>query len=103
MCYHSDTDITQSFTYKMAAKINRNKYGTNLRHCHPRNYTTIPSTTKLFFLNLTMWKLNVKLELGGKPVEERLRPRRTDCSTCTQTRTHKRTDNRKTYCLRPHL
>jgi len=23
------------FTYKMAAKINRHRYGTKLRHCHP--------------------------------------------------------------------
>ena len=29
------TNISQSFTYKMAAKINWHRYGTKLRHCHP--------------------------------------------------------------------
>ena len=29
------TNIYQSFTYKMAAKINWHRYGTKLRHCHP--------------------------------------------------------------------
>ena len=29
------TSISQSFTYKMAAKINWHRYGTKLRHCHP--------------------------------------------------------------------
>jgi len=29
------TNISASFTYKMAAKINRHRYGTKLRHCHP--------------------------------------------------------------------
>ena len=29
------TNISQSFTQKMAAKINWHKYGTKLRHCHP--------------------------------------------------------------------
>ena len=29
------TDIFQSFTYKMAAKINWHRYRTKLRHCHP--------------------------------------------------------------------
>jgi len=28
------TNIYQSFTYKMAAKINWHRYGTKLRHCH---------------------------------------------------------------------
>ena len=32
------TNIYQSFTYKMAAKINWNRYETKLRHCH-RVYT----------------------------------------------------------------
>jgi len=31
--YHSD--IYQSFTYKMAAKINWHRYGTKLFHSHP--------------------------------------------------------------------
>jgi len=29
------TNIYQSFTYKMTAKINWHRYGTKLRHCHP--------------------------------------------------------------------
>jgi len=29
------TNISQSFTYKMAAKENWHKYGTKLRHCQP--------------------------------------------------------------------
>ena len=29
------TNISRSFTYKMAAKINWRIYGTKLRHCHP--------------------------------------------------------------------
>jgi len=28
------TNISLSFTYKMAAKINWQRYGTKLRHCH---------------------------------------------------------------------
>jgi len=28
-------NIYQSFAYKMAAKINSHRYGTNLRHCNP--------------------------------------------------------------------
>ena len=28
-------NISQSFTYKMAAKINWHRYGTKWRHCHP--------------------------------------------------------------------
>ena len=32
------TNIYQSFTYKMAAKINWHRYGTKLRHCHPVYY-----------------------------------------------------------------
>jgi len=28
------TNISRSFTYKMAAIINRHRYGTKLRHCH---------------------------------------------------------------------
>jgi len=34
------TDISQSFTYKLAAKINGHRYGTKLRHCRPV-YTSI--------------------------------------------------------------
>ena len=34
----SVTNISQSFTYKMAAKINWHRYGTKLCHCH-RIYT----------------------------------------------------------------
>ena len=29
------TNVSPSFTYKMAAKINWHRYGTKLRHCHP--------------------------------------------------------------------
>ena len=29
------TNIYQSFTYKMAAKIKWHRYGTKLRHCRP--------------------------------------------------------------------
>jgi len=29
------TNISKSFTNKMAAKTNRHRYGTKLRHCHP--------------------------------------------------------------------
>jgi len=29
------TNISKSFTYKMAAKTNWHRYGTKLRHCHP--------------------------------------------------------------------
>jgi len=29
------TNISQRFTYKMAAKINWHRYGTKLRHWHP--------------------------------------------------------------------
>ena len=29
------TNISQSFTYKMTAKINWHRYGTKLLHCHP--------------------------------------------------------------------
>jgi len=29
------TNISQSCTYKMAAKTSWNRYGTKLRHCHP--------------------------------------------------------------------
>jgi len=29
------TIISQSFTYKMATKVNWHRYGTKLRHCHP--------------------------------------------------------------------
>jgi len=28
------TDISKSFTHKMAAKINWHRYGTKSRHCH---------------------------------------------------------------------
>ena len=28
------TNISKSFTYKMAAEVNWHRYGTNLRHCH---------------------------------------------------------------------
>jgi len=31
------TNISKSFAYKMSAKINWHRYGTNLRHCHPVN------------------------------------------------------------------
>jgi len=34
------TDISQSFTRKMAAKINWHRYGTKLRHCRPMYYYT---------------------------------------------------------------
>jgi len=34
------TDISQSFTRKMAAKINWHRYGTKLRHCRPVYYYT---------------------------------------------------------------
>ena len=30
------TNISKSFTYKMAAKTNWYRYGTKLRHCHPK-------------------------------------------------------------------
>jgi len=29
------TDISKSFTYKMAPKTSWHRYGTKLRHCHP--------------------------------------------------------------------
>ena len=29
------TNISNSFTHKMAAKISWHRYGTTLRHCHP--------------------------------------------------------------------
>jgi len=29
------TNISQSFSYKMAAKVDWNRHGTKLRHCHP--------------------------------------------------------------------
>jgi len=34
--YHSEsvTNISHSFTYNMAAKINWHRYGRKLRHCH---------------------------------------------------------------------
>jgi len=34
IAHHNDKRL-QSFTYKMAAKINWHKYATKLRHCHP--------------------------------------------------------------------
>ena len=36
----SVTNISHSFTYKMAAKINWHRYGTKLRHCYPM-YTIV--------------------------------------------------------------
>jgi len=33
--YHSDKNISESFTYMMAAKINWHRCGTKLRRCHP--------------------------------------------------------------------
>ena len=33
--YHSDKPLSESFTYKMAAKINWYRCGTKLHHCHP--------------------------------------------------------------------
>jgi len=33
--YITVTNISKSFTYKMAAKINRHRYGTKLRHRRP--------------------------------------------------------------------
>jgi len=35
------TNISQSFTYETAAKINWYKYGTKLRHCHSLYISTI--------------------------------------------------------------
>ena len=29
------TNISESFTHKMAAKTSWHRYGTKLRHCHP--------------------------------------------------------------------
>jgi len=37
------TNISQSSTYKMAAKINWHRYGTKLRHCHPMYMSTARS------------------------------------------------------------
>jgi len=34
------TNISQSFTYKMAVKINWQRYGTKFRNCHP-TYTLL--------------------------------------------------------------
>jgi len=38
------TNISESFTYKMAATINWHRRGTKLRHCHPM-YTPVTSST----------------------------------------------------------
>ena len=32
------TNISHSFTYKMATEINWHRHGTKLRHCHPTMY-----------------------------------------------------------------
>jgi len=45
------TNISQRFTYKMAAKINWHRYEIKLRHCHP------------------MWKIRVKLSVHMQLVE----------------------------------
>jgi len=37
------TNISNSFTYKMAAKISCHRCGTKLRRCHPILYYTLPS------------------------------------------------------------
>jgi len=33
--YRSDKHFSKVYTYKMAAKINWHRYGTELRHCYP--------------------------------------------------------------------
>jgi len=38
------TNISESFTYKMATTINWHRRGTKLRHCHPV-YTPVTSST----------------------------------------------------------
>jgi len=38
------TNISESFTYKMAAKINWHRYGTKLRHYHPM--CSLPTLTQ---------------------------------------------------------
>jgi len=46
------TSISQSFTYKMAAKINRHRYGARIRHCYPMynfRHTFVPYGETLTF------------------------------------------------------
>jgi len=40
------TNISQSFTYKMAAKINWHRFGTKLRHRHPMYTFNMYGTNK---------------------------------------------------------
>ena len=40
------TNISESFTYKTAAKINWHRYGTKLRHCHPMYSGTLKRAVK---------------------------------------------------------
>jgi len=39
------TNISKSYTYKTAAKINWHRYGTKLRHCHPMYSPRTVATT----------------------------------------------------------
>jgi len=38
------TNISRSFTHKMAAKINWHRYGTRLRHCYPDLHLSLSQT-----------------------------------------------------------
>jgi len=46
------TNISKSFTHKMAAKTSWHRYGTKLRHCH-RMYTGFSSSETLTFSELS--------------------------------------------------
>jgi len=45
LCDSRVTNISKSFTHKMAAKTSWHRYGTKLRHCHPMYMVTVSGYT----------------------------------------------------------
>jgi len=45
------SNISLSFTYKMAAKVNWHRYGTKLRHCHPMYSSHLAIKARVVFVS----------------------------------------------------
>jgi len=54
------TNISESFTHKMAAKTSWHRYGRKLRHCH-RNY--VATTTSIVAFAQTMHRLQPEINI----------------------------------------
>jgi len=62
-------NISQSFTYKMAAKVNWHRYGTKLRHCH-LTYTPRGRKKQTLFFCLHPFNARQKLVIFFTHIKE---------------------------------